>query len=121
VFAFGDAPFLGSLPGLGIPIDDVSAIASTVDGQGYLLVDRHGGVAAFGDARFYSSLPAFHVTPAEPIMGLVPTKDRNGYWLIGSDGGVFTFGDASYLGSLPGLNVNVSNIVGAVETSYRTS
>ena len=35
VFTFGNAPFLGSLPGIGVSVNDISGIASTPDGQGY--------------------------------------------------------------------------------------
>ena len=57
VFAFGTAPFEGSLPGIGvIPNTPIVGIASTPDGQGYWLVGADGGVFAFGDAGFYGSV-----------------------------------------------------------------
>ncbi len=55
VFAFGDAPFLGSEGGrkLAWPVVGVTASA---DGQGYWLVAADGGVFSFGDAPFPGSM-----------------------------------------------------------------
>ena len=61
---------------------------------------------AFGDAGYFGSLPALHVTPASPIVGMAATHDSKGYWLVGADGGVFAFGDAGYFG-------NVATLLGA--------
>lgn len=56
VFAFGDAAYLGSLPGAGIvPAAPVVGMASTPDGRGYWLVGADGGVFAFGDAGYFGS------------------------------------------------------------------
>ena len=56
VFAFGTAPFEGSLPGIGVaPNTPIVGIASTADGAGYWLVGADGGVFAFGNAGFYGS------------------------------------------------------------------
>jgi len=100
VFAFGDAPYLGSLPGLGLsPPAAVTGFALTPDGSGYWLVDGNGDVFTFGDAVFYGSLPGAGVSPLGQIVGIVSSHDGRGYWLVGADGGVFTFGDASYLGN----------------------
>jgi hypothetical protein len=56
VFAFGDAPFYGSLPSIGVaPTGPVVGIVSTPSGAGYWLVSADGGVFAFGDAGFYGS------------------------------------------------------------------
>ena len=98
VFAFGDAQFAGSLPALGIPVDDIVGMATTPDGGGYWLVGQDGGVFAFGDAQFYGSAAPFN--PQSPIIGIAATPDGKGYWLVGSDGGVFAFGDAQFYGSI---------------------
>ena len=117
VFAFGTAPFSGSMGGqaLGAPI--VGMAAGPGD-EGYWLVGADGGVFAFGDAHFYGSLPAdgVHVTD---IVGMAATPTGGGYWMVGSDGGVFSFGNAVYDGSLPGDKVTpVQPIVGmAVDAS----
>ncbi len=100
VFAFGDAGFYGSLPGLGVtPAAPVVGIASTPDGKGYWLVGADGGVFAFGDASFYGSLPGDHISPYGVIVGIASTPDGKGYWLVGADGGVFAFGDAGFYGT----------------------
>jgi hypothetical protein len=54
VFAFGDAPFYGSMAGqhLNAPI---VAIVPTADGGGYWLVAADGGVFAFGNATYSGS------------------------------------------------------------------
>jgi hypothetical protein len=100
VFAYGDALFRGSLPGLGVtPAAPIVGIAAAHSPSGYWLVGADGGVYAFGDARFYGSLPGEHVHPYGAIVGITATPDGGGYWLVGGDGGVFAFGDAAYLGS----------------------
>lgn len=54
-YAFGDAPFLGSLSGIPLSAPVVSASA-TPSGQGLLLMGRDGAVYAFGDARYVGRL-----------------------------------------------------------------
>ncbi len=115
VFAFGSAPYLGSLPGDHVKVSDIVGVVPTSDNGGYWMVGRDGGVFAFGDAGFKGSLPGDHVKVSD-IVGVVPTSDGGGYWMVGSDGGVFAFGDASFLGSLPGDHVSVNDIVGVVPT-----
>jgi hypothetical protein len=60
-----------------------------------------GGIFAFGDAKFFGSLPSQHVRESD-IVGIASTPDGGGYWLVGADGGVFSFGDAKFFGSVPG-------------------
>jgi hypothetical protein len=97
VYSYGDAPFEGSLPGLGIaPSSPIVGMAATLDGGGYWLVAADGGVFAFGDAKFEGSLPDIGVVPAAPIVSIAATRFGSGYWLVGADGGVFTFGDAPF-------------------------
>lgn len=56
VFSYGDARYLGSLPGLGIaPAAPVVGMAAAADGGGYWLLGADGGVFAFGNAGFYGS------------------------------------------------------------------
>lgn len=58
VFAFGSAPFDGSLPSAGItPAAPITAMAAAAGG-GYWLLGADGGVFAFGDAQFYGSASA---------------------------------------------------------------
>ena len=56
VFAFGNAGFFGSLPGLGVsPRAPIVGMTSAPDGRGYWLVGADGGVFAFGSSRYYGS------------------------------------------------------------------
>jgi hypothetical protein len=99
VFSYGDAPFDGSLPSIGVtPAAPVTGMAAA-PGGGYWLVGADGGVFAFGNAHLYGSLPGDHVTPFGSIVAITATPDGGGYWLVGADGGVFAFGDATYFGS----------------------
>ena len=103
VHSFGNAPFLGSLPGMHVtPAAPISAMAVTPDVKGYWLAGADGGVFAFGDAGFYGSLPGMGITPYGPIVAMASTPDGKGYWLLGADGGVFAFGDARFSG--PGID-----------------
>ena len=103
VFAYGTAPFEGSMGGqhLNAPI---VGIATTPDGQGYWLVASDGGVFAFGDAPFEGSMGGQYLNAS--IVGIAPTRDGQGYWLVAADGGVFAFGDAGFHGSMGGTHLN---------------
>ncbi len=117
VFAYATDPFLGSLPGLGVAVDNVTGLSATADGEGYWLVGADGGIYAFGGAHYLGSLPALGVVPEAPIVGIAATPDGKGYWLVGADGGVYAFGDASFYGSVPALGkVAASPIVGIAAT-----
>ena len=113
IFSFGDAPFEGSLPGLGIHVTNVVGMVPTA------MTTRATGWSAPTAASSPSVTPAswarcpgigVHVNN---IVGVVPTADGKGYWMVGTDGGVFAFGDAGFVGSLPGLNVHVVQHRGA--------
>ena len=106
VFAYGAAPFKGSLISEHItPTSTVTGIASTPDGQGYWLCDQKGAVFAFGDAPYEGTLKTIGVTPVKPIVGIASTGDGKGYWLVASDGGVFAFGDARFYGNTYTLGI----------------
>ena len=92
VYAFGGAPYEGSLPGDEVHVSNITAMTSTNGGRGYWLVGSDGGVFAFGDAAYEGSLPGDGVH-ASDIVSIRVTSDGKGYWLVGSDGGVFAFGD----------------------------
>ena len=116
VFPTGQSSgFYGSLPGLGVKVNNIVGMVPT--DKGYLLVGGDGGVFAFGAAPFLGSLPGLHVTPAQPIVGIVTANAGKGYFLVGRDGGVFAFGTVPFLGSLPGKGISVNNIIGIASTS----
>jgi uncharacterized delta-60 repeat protein len=96
VFAFGDAPYLGSTGGIKLN-RSIVGMAPTPTGKGYWLVASDGGVFGFGDATFHGSTGAQRLN--QPIVGMAATPTGNGYWLAAADGGIFSFGDARFLGS----------------------
>ena len=114
VFAYGTAPFEGSMGGqqLNAPI---VGVATTPDGPGYWLVASDGGVFAFGDAPFEGSMGGQHLNA--PIVGIASTRNGQGYWLVAADGGVFAFGNAGFHGSMGGQHLNAP-VVGAVATDH---
>jgi hypothetical protein len=103
IFAYGTAPFYGSMGGQ--PLNQpIVGIAATVDGKGYWEVAADGGIFAFGDARFYGSMGGQPLN--KPIVGIAVTPDGQGYWEVASDGGIFAFGDARFYGSMGGQPLN---------------
>ena len=122
VFPVGQASgFFGSLPGLGVKVNNIVGIVPTNNFTGYNLVGSDGGVFVFPvgqSSGFFGSLPGLGVS-VNNIVGIVPTNNDQGYDLVGNDGGVFVFPvgqSAGFYGSLPSMNVHVSNIVGIVAT-----
>jgi hypothetical protein len=113
VFVFSGA-YHGSLPGLGVHVDDITGIVPTTTDDGYFLVGADGGVFAF-NAHFANSLPGVGVH-VDDIVGIVPTLDDQGYFLVGRDGGVFSF-NAPFENSLPGIGVHVDDITGIAVTA----
>ena len=84
VFAFGGAPFYGSMGGKQLNAPIVGIVTAN---PGYWLVAADGGVFAFGGAPFYGSMGGQHLNAQ--IVGMA--ADGNGYWLVAADGGVFLF------------------------------
>jgi len=99
IFAYGDAPFVGSMGGRRLT-EPMVGMSSAPGGDGYWLVASDGGVFSYGTARFLGSTGNLHL--AAPIVGMATTPDGNGYWLAASDGGVFSYGDAGFFGSMGG-------------------
>jgi Transglycosylase-like domain len=112
VFAFGDAPFYGSMGATDLN-EPIVGIAPTPTNHGYWLVGRDGGVFAFGDAEFYGSTSSTDLN--QPIVGIAAGPAGAGYWLVGRDGGVFSFGDAPFFGSVTALGINTA-VVGIAAT-----
>ena len=92
VFAFGDAHFAGSCPGIGGCAGAAVAVMPDASGNGYWLVTQTGNVYTFGDAPYFGAPGHGTVTSA------VATPDGKGYWVLLSDGEVFGYGDAGNLG-----------------------
>ena len=98
VFAFGDAQFEGSCPGIGGCSGSAVAVVPDATGRGYWLVTSTGHVYTFGDA------PYFGVPGAQgsPITGAVRTADGRGYFVLLANGTVDGYGDAVSLGGPTG-------------------
>ena len=120
VFPTGQSSgFYGSLPGLGIHVNNVVGLVPTNIDTGYDLAGSDGGVFVFPTGQpsgFYGSLPGLGVKVSN-VVGLVTTNNDHGYDLAGRDGGVFVFPtgqSAGFYGSLPGLGVHANDIIGIV-------
>ncbi len=93
VFAFGNAPFYGSMGGQ-VLNDPVVGIAPSHNGAGYLLVATDGGIFGFGDVAYYGSLGGgLDGNPADvpPVAAIALTEDGLGYWLLEPDGWNYSF------------------------------
>jgi hypothetical protein len=98
VFAFGDAKFAGSCPGIGGCLGSAVALMPDATGNGYWLVTSAGDVYTFADARSYGAPGARSV----PVTAAVRTPDGDGYWILFANGQVDGHGAAaSVVGSLP--------------------
>jgi hypothetical protein len=97
VFAFGDAAYEGSCPGIGGCSGLAVGVAPDSTGHGYWLLTKTGQVYNFGDAPNLGQ-PG---TQASPFTSLVRTPDGLGFWALDGSGNVYAFGDAPYLGALP--------------------
>jgi hypothetical protein len=95
VFAFGDAQFAGSCPGIGGCAGSAVAVMPDASGNGYWLVTSAGNVYTFGDAAYLGAPGQGTVTSA------VATPDGLGYWILLADGQVYSYGDAASAGSPP--------------------
>jgi len=95
VFAFGDAHFAGSCPGIGGCAGSAVAVMPDASGGGYWLVTSTGNVYTFGDAAYFGAPGHGTATSA------VATPDGLGYWILLADGQVFAYGDAAGDGSPP--------------------
>jgi hypothetical protein len=97
VFAFGDAAFEGSCPGIGGCSGAAVGVAPDASGNGYWLVTVTGHIYTFGDANNFGA-PG---PQSSNITSIVRTPSGNGYWILDANGEVFHYGDAGSLGSLP--------------------
>ncbi len=99
VYAYGDAPFHGSLYGTKLA-QPIVGVAATATGNGYWLVAADGGIFAFGDAGFDGS--AGSIALSKPIVGMAADSQTGGYRMVASDGGVFDY-SAPFYGSTGGI------------------
>jgi Peptidase A4 family len=95
VFAFGDAKFEGSCPGIGGCSGPAVAVVPDAGGNGYWLVTATGHVYTFGDASYYGS-PGQQSTA---VTSAVRTADGKGYWILLANGTVDAYGDATDMGA----------------------
>jgi hypothetical protein len=98
VFAFGDAKFEGSCPGIGGCAGAAVAVMPDASGNGYWLVTATGHVYAFGDAVNYGEPGPQSVA----VTAAVRTNDGAGYWLLFANGVVAPYGNAGDLGGPAG-------------------
>ncbi len=68
IFAFGNATYQGSLPGLGVDVHDIVGMTATATGGGYWITERTGGVLAFGDAEPAGSMAGTGVSDVVAIV-----------------------------------------------------
>jgi predicted outer membrane repeat protein len=108
VFAFGDARFAGSCPGIGGCRGSAVAVMPDASGNGYWIVTDSGNVYGFGDAAYQGAPGHGTVTSA------MATPDGLGYWILLSNGRVFAYGDATDLGSAPATAFNALDPANAI-------
>ena len=112
VFAFGDAKFEGSCPGLANCSGAAVAVMPDFSGNGYWLVNSTGNVYAFGNAPTYGSLGFDGV----PVTSAVRTTDGGGYYILYAYGSVALYGDARNFGS-PSGSIGPANPATAIFTT----
>ena len=99
VFAFGDARFSGSCPGIGGCSGAAVSVVPDADGDGYWVVTATGNVYAFGKAPSYGAPGARSV----PVTSAVRYPDGSGYWILFADGTVWSSNSAKAFGGPSGL------------------
>jgi hypothetical protein len=111
VFAFGNAKFAGSCPGIGSCAGAAVAVVPDATGNGYWVVTSTGNVYGFGDAGYFGA-PG---PQSSPITSAVTTPDGRGYWILEGNGHVFAYGDAANdWGSPSPTNFNGLNPASAI-------
>jgi hypothetical protein len=114
VFAFGNAHFAGSCPGIGGCSGAAVAVMPDASGNGYWLITQTGNVYSFGDAP-YLGAPG---RQSSNITSAVATPSGHGYWILDGYGQVFAYGDAAYLGNVPaGATGGLNPATGIIATS----
>jgi Ice-binding-like len=112
VFAFGDAAFEGSCPGIGGCGGAAVAVAPDASGRGYWLITATGNIYTFGNATYFGAPGPQN----SPVTSMVRTTDGLGYWVLLANGVVFAYGDAVDRGSPVG-SVAAPNAASAIFTT----
>ncbi len=113
VFAFGDAHFAGSCPGIGGCSGAAVAVMPDASGDGYWVVTATGHVYNFGDATNYGAPGPRSV----PVTSAVRTPDGGGYWVLFANGAVASYGDAVNLGAPLGATGGIDPATAIFTTS----
>lgn len=113
VFAFGDAKFAGSCPGIGGCSGAAVAVMPDASGNGYWLVTQTGHVYTFGDAPYYGAPGPQSVA----VTSAVRTPSGKGYWILFANGAVANYGDAGAFGSPAGQFGGVNPATAIFSTS----
>ena len=69
IFDYGDAPYYGSLPGLGVQVGNIVGISGGT--TGYSFFGSNGAVYSFGGATYAGSLPGLGVSVNNVVGGAV--------------------------------------------------
>ena len=109
VFAFGDATFEGSCPGIGGCAGAAVAVAPDASGRGYWLITATGHIYSFGDAAYYGA-PG---PQSSSVTSMVHTAGGLGYWVLLANGSVCAYGDAAGWGGPTG-SVTAPNSASAI-------
>ncbi len=110
VFAFGDARFEGSCPGIGGCSGAAVAVVPDASGNGYWVVTNTGGVYTFGDATD-DGQPG---QQSSNITSATATANGGGYWILDGAGQVFPFGNVAALGGMPAGSAGGLNPASAI-------
>ena len=113
VFAFGDARFEGSCPGIGGCSGAAVAVMPDASGNGYWLVTATGHVYTFGDAVSYGE-PG---PQSAAVTSAVRTPDGAGYWILFATGLIEGFGDAANYGEPLGDSASLDPATAIFATS----
>jgi hypothetical protein len=114
VFAYGDAPFYGSMGGQ--PLNQpITGIESDTAAGGYWLVAYDGGLFNFHAGYSCGSLGGQGYSG---VVGMALNAPNLGYWLVTSDGSIFAlagFCDTPYYGDISGAHLDAP-VVGVAQS-----
>ena len=92
IFSFGNAPFYGSLPGIGLHVTDVVGMAPTPTKKGYWIAERNGQVHAFGDAKSFGNYAPKPEFSCDHPVAIFSNPQQQGYRLVLESGAAISFG-----------------------------